>query len=158
MKEFVGHKLKLMVDNFPGPVEGVMVADSPQMLIVRGSDGKLVRIIKSRVSGFVPMDSEPVDFVPFHVMFCENEATRCPGVQFIQDGEGVSRKDFDKFMSPCPCKAESCKFGTKGEMRSVTGTYLKKMIAGALFGEYPVKKEKPNAPTAAKKPDLKTPE
>lgn len=154
MKEFIGHRLKVLADNFPGPVDGIMVQDRTDMFLLKGSDGKITRIIKSKVSGFVPMDFEPVDFVSFHMMYCENVDTKCPGVQFIQEGDGVSRKDFDKFMSPCPCRAESCKFGTKGELRSVPGSYLRKVITGAVFGEYP-EKERKNVAITAKKPEFK---
>lgn len=142
MKEFIGHRLKLLVDNFPGPIDGVLVGDHPQMMMIKGSDGKIFRVVKSRVSGFVPVDGEVVDYRPFQVLFCDNEKTKCPGVQFIQEGEGVARKDFDKFMSPCPCKVDTCKFGTKGELRSVSSKFLQEMLVGAVFGEYPAKEIK----------------
>jgi len=137
MREFVGHVLKVLADNFPGPVEGVVVDDKPNMILLKGKDGKVTRVVKSHISGFTPMDFEPFDFVPFHVLYCENDKEKCPGIQFIKEGAGVSLSECEQFMAPCPCRSKACKFGTKGELRSVSGKFLRKMVAGTVYGDYP---------------------
>ena len=141
MREFIGHTLKVLADNFPGPVEGVMVDDKPNMVLLKGKDGKIVRVVKSHISGFTPMDHEPVDFAPFQVMFCENKGQGCPGIQYVKEGTGVSKSECEKMMAPCPCRSDSCRFGTKGEIRGLPGEFLRKMIGGTMYGEYPEKKE-----------------
>jgi hypothetical protein len=142
MREFIGHVLKVIADNFPSPVEGVMVDDKPNMILLKGKDGKITRIVKSHISGFIPMDFEPFEFIPFHVMFCENEQARCPGVQYVKEGAGVAASEYEQFMAPCPCRVKACKFGTKGEIRSASSVFLRKMIGGTMYGEYPAKAKK----------------
>ena len=65
----------------------------------------------------------------------------CPGVQYVKEGSGFSHTDIEVFVGPCPCRAEDCIMGTKGELRSVSGKFLRGMIAGTMFGEYPKKGE-----------------
>ena len=137
MRQFIGHTLKVLADNFPTPVEGIMVEDRTDRISLKGKDGKITRVVKSHISGFTPMDFEPFEFVPFHVMYCENERMKCPGVQFIKEGAGVAQSEYDQFMGPCPCRNEACKFGTRGEIRSVNGEILRQMLAGTMYGEYP---------------------
>lgn len=144
MREFIGHKMKVIADNFPTPVEGVMVDEKPNMILLKGNDGRVTRVVKSHISGFMPMDFEPSDYVPFIVLACECEKAGCPGVQYVVEGEGFKKNDFEAFMSPCPCRTGDCRFGSKGELRSVGGSFLSRMLTGAMFGEYP-KKESRNA-------------
>ena len=79
--------------------------------------------------------------VPFLMLFCDNEKAGCPGVQFVKEGNGFAQKDFDMFTGDCPCKTEQCRMGSKGELRSVSGEFLRKVFAGMLYGDYPEKKE-----------------
>jgi hypothetical protein len=141
MRQFIGHTLKVLADNFPSPVEGIMVEDRTDRILLKGKDGKVTRIIKSHISGFTPMDFEPFEFVPFHVMFCANEKIGCPGVQFIKEGPGVAASEYEQFMGPCPCHSDTCKFGMKGELRTVNGEVLRQMLAGTMYGDYPEKEE-----------------
>lgn len=137
MRKFIGHVLKVLANNFPGPVEGVMVEDLPNMVLLKGKDGRVTRVVKSHISGFTPMDFEPTDYVPLHVLYCENTADGCPGVKYVHAGEGVAMKDHEDYMGTCPCRSKRCRFGTKGELRSVSGSCLKDMLAGTMYGEYP---------------------
>lgn len=139
MREFIGHTLKVLADNFPGPVEGVMVDDKPNMILLKGKDGKVTRVVKSHISGFTPMDCEPNDYVPFHVLYCSNADGGCPGVSYVHEGAGVAVKDYEAFMGACPCRSDRCRFGTKGELRTVAGSFLRDMMAGTMYGEYPRK-------------------
>jgi len=145
MREFIGHVLKVIADNFPGPVEGVMVDDRPSMILLKGKDGKITRIVKSHISGFQPMDFEPFKYVPLHIVYCANARQGCPGVQYIKEGAGVSVGDFELIMSPCPNRDEHCKCGTMGELRTANGELLRKMLAGTIYGDYPAKKGGKNA-------------
>lgn len=140
MREFIGHKVKVAVENM-GAVTGTLVDDRPSMILVKGADGTITRIIKAHICGFLPTDFEPFEYVAFHVLYCENKRLACPGVQYIKEGEGFARSDVEVFVGPCPCRCEDCTMGTKGELRSVSGKFLREMIAGTMFGEYPTKKE-----------------
>ena len=119
MRPFIGHSMKVLADNFPGPVEGTMIDDKPNMILLKGKDGKVTRVVKSHISGFVPMDFEPTDYVPMHMLFCENKGKECPGVKYVKEGPGMAAKDYEEFMGPCPCRTQDCSYGTKGELRSV---------------------------------------
>ena len=138
MREYIGHVLKVLADNFPGPVEGVMVDDKPNMILLKGKDGKITRVVKSHISGFTPMDFEPKDYVPLQILYCENTGIKCPGVSFIKDSAGVTASDCEPFMSGCPCRSDKCKHGTRGELRSVEGKKLSAMLSGTMYGDYPV--------------------
>jgi hypothetical protein len=138
MREFIGHKIKVATRAI-GIVEGLLVDDRSSMILVKGSDRKITRIMKSDIGSFMPMDFEPFEYVPFHVLFCENKRMPCPGVQYIKEGDGFSKSDVEDFVGPCPCRSEECVMGTKGELRSVSGKFLKGMLAGTMFGEYPKK-------------------
>lgn len=141
MREFIGHKLMVRSTGLPSAVEGIMVEDRSNMIILKGSDGSLTRVVKSHIAGFAPTDFEPVDYVPFHMLFCENRKSGCRGVKYIREGAGVAVKDYEEFMAPCPCRSQGCTFGTKGELRTVEGKILRETIAGTMYGDYPEKKE-----------------
>ena len=138
MREFIGHRVKFAVEQM-GMVEGTVVDEKPSMLLVQGSDGKITRVVKAHICGFLPLDFEPFEYVPFHVLFCENRKMSCPGVQYVKEGEGFSRQDIEVFAGPCPCRNEGCTVGTKGELRSVSGKFMHQMLHGTMFGEYPKK-------------------
>jgi hypothetical protein len=140
MREFIGHKMNLTVQE-KGDVEGIMVSENKSFLFLKEGDGRIHRYAKGKVIGFVPLDCEPVNFVPFHLLRCINKKTGCPGVQFIQEGAGFKPTDFETFMGPCECRADTCDFGTKGELRTVDGKFLKEMFKNVLFGDYPEGKE-----------------
>lgn len=144
MREYIGHKIKCVVEGFPGPMTGILVKEDANFMYVKGEKDTW-RIPKGKVCGFAPTDFEPVDYVPFHVLYCDNESIDCPGVQYIVAKAGFSQKDLSLMMEPCPCKSEACRRGTKGELRTVSGEFLKKVLAGMLFGNYPEKKEKKHA-------------
>ena len=141
MRELIGHKVRMAVEQM-GMVEGIVVDDRPSMVLLKGQDGKITRIVKIHICGFVPLDSEPFKYVPFHVLFCENKKIKCPGVQYVKEGEGFNREDVEVFVGPCPCRNSECVMGTKGELRSVSGEFLRTMIEGTMFGSYPKKEEK----------------
>jgi len=141
MREFVGHKVRFEIEGM-GNVEGVVINDAKDRVFVKRDDtDKITRIIKSHVCAFTPLDFEPEDYVPFHVLHCWNRKKGCPGVRFVLAGAGFKQSDFETFMEPCPCREEGCGRGTKGELRSVAGTFLKEMFADTIYGDYPEKKE-----------------
>jgi hypothetical protein len=140
MREFIGHKLKVGSRTF-GVIEGILVDDRPTMILIKGIDGTITRLLKQDIGGFLPTDFEPFKYVAFHVLFCENKRIGCPGVQYVKEGEGFNRGDVEVFVGPCPCRCEDCAMGTKGELRSVSGEFLRQMLAGTMFGEYPTKEK-----------------
>ena len=141
MRNMLGKEIDVYVQD-EGQVIGKLVSDERSFVLLKLEDGRIKRVVKQKICSFMPTGDEPeeVGYVPFHVLYCENPTTKCPGVQFVQEGEGVSKTDFEKFMGGCPCR-DDCRFGTKGELRSVDGAYLKDMFGNTMFGVYPEKKE-----------------
>jgi len=152
MRQYVGHKMKFVVEGFPVPVTGTMINEDGTFVYLKGEQ-EVTRIVKGKICAFAPMDFEPLDYLPFHILYCENEGIGCSGVQFVKEGSGFSQKDLDEFMEPCPCKSADCKRGTRGELRSVSGAFLKKMLNRMMFGEYP---EKKGEKSGSKRTDEKT--
>lgn len=149
MREFIGHVVKVAAEVI-GVVEGTVVDDRPSMILIKGKDGKITRVLKSKMCSFQPVDFEPYKYVPFLVLFCENKKMPCPGVQYIKEGDGFTRTDVETFVGPCPCRCEDCLMGSKGEFRSVSGEFLKAVVGGTMFGEYPKKKEQKRGNTNSK--------
>lgn len=142
MREFIGKKLTVVVEGFPQPVNGIMTNEDVTFIYLKSeTQGNIWRIPKQKLSGFTPVDGEPLPYVPFILLACDNQKDGCSGVQYIKEGNGFSQKDFDIFTGQCPCKNEQCRMGSKGELRSVSGEFLRKIFAGMLFGDYPEKKE-----------------
>jgi len=153
MRKFIGHQLQFIVDGqkVQGEFIGEGTGDEKGLLLVRDKEGSIWRIPKGKVGPFryAEAKDETADYVPFLVLRCFNPSTKCPGVQFIREGPGFRQADFGLFMDECPCKEESCKVGSAGELRSVKGSLLRTMLADTRFGEYPEKKGKRNASRAA---------
>jgi hypothetical protein len=137
MKKFIGTEVKFVVAEI-GPINGVVVGDQRDRVLVKGDDGKVVRLIKSKIIAFTP-EKEPnkKGGIPLHVLCCENLHTGCPGVQFVHQGQGFTQRDCDAFMDACPCKADDCRRGTKGELSCVDPAFLAEMLVGTLYGDYP---------------------
>ena len=138
MREYIGHELKLIADGIA--TKGLMVKEDSIFAYVKG-EKETWRIPKAKIGMFAPTDFEPFDYVPFHVLFCENPAINCPGVQFIKEGAGFSQQDMERFMKPCPQCSSECKRGSKGELRTVSGKFLSKMFSGTMYGDYPPEKK-----------------
>lgn len=153
MREFIGHKVKVAVEEV-GVVSGTVTSDTQLFLFVKGDDGKITRIVKSKICAFTPLDFEPHKYLPFFVLRCKNDKTGCPGVQFIKP-EGFSQDDFKTFMEPCPSRCDTCTYGSMGELRTVDGEFMRKIFKDIMFGDYPEPKKgktsaKPSArPSAA---------
>ncbi len=138
MKEFIGKKVEFVLDGFDKPFVAKVVEDSPVLVLVQGTnDTRPRRIVKSKIVMFMPMEDVETDSVSLQVLACQNVKLHCPGVKFVQEGAGVKRADFDKFMGPCPKRTPECKCGTMGELRSMPGSKLRDMVAGTVFGDYP---------------------
>jgi len=138
MRKLVGGRIKMVVVGV-GPVSGVLMADEKDIVYLRGDDdGSLTRIVKRHIAMFKP-EKEPEGSASAYVLFCENKAARCPGVQFVVSGEGFRKADFDLFMGPCPCRRDDCRHGSKGEIRCVDPAFLAGMLDGTLYGGYPEK-------------------
>lgn len=146
MRKFIGHQLQLLVDG--QKVEGEFIGegqgDEKGLLLVKDKDGTIWRVPKGKVGPFRYANSsdEDADYVPFLVLSCSNPSTKCPGVQFVKEGNGFKQSDFELFMGDCPCRADTCRFGSAGELRSVKGGLLREMLADTRFGEYPEKGKK----------------
>ena len=140
MREFIGHEVEFYVEG-QGIVKGTVINDAKDRIFVKRADGKVSRVIKLHICSFTPLDCEPEEYIPFHILHCWNKNTGCPGVRFVLEGEGFRAKDFEVFMEPCPCHDESCSYGTKGEIHSVPGTFLRETFADTIYGEYPKKKK-----------------
>ena len=141
VRKFIGHKVKFAIEGV-GQVEGIVVGEMKDRILVKGEDAKITRIPKGKICLFTPVDFEPFKYVPFHVLRCSNKETGCPGVQYIQEGAGIKETDFHIFMKPCPCLSEGCSYATKGELRTVDGTFVREMFDSVLFGDYPQKEKK----------------
>jgi hypothetical protein len=127
--------------------------DEAGTVLVKDKEGVVWRVPKGKIGLFTYVDSkeETAIFVPFLVLRCSitQPSTKCSGVQFIKEGSGFKRSDFGLFMDDCPCKDETCRFGSAGELRSVDGNLLRVMLSDTRFGQYPEKKGKANASRAA---------
>ena len=134
MKDLVGIRVKFLVDGVK--VEGVVVQDRADRVLVKTDEGKIPRVIKSKVSLFIP-ETEPEDFIPLQLLYCQNAEIKCPGVQYVAEGEKLENASFTAFMGPCPKRIESCRCGTKGDLRSLSSATLKRVMSGMLFGDYP---------------------
>lgn len=146
MRDLVGRKLKLVVEGFPQPMSGTLVDENQTFAYIQSAvkEDEVWRIPKGKICGFMSPDA-PTKFLPFHVLFCDNQGQKCKGVQFIKEGEGFSHRDLDTFMSQCPSRNLDCRCGSKGELRTVDSELLKRMFTGVLFGDYPEAKGKKNA-------------
>jgi RNase P/RNase MRP subunit p29 len=145
MREFIGHKVKIAVEGI-GAVEGTVVNDTKAILFVKGTDGAISRVPKSKICLFVPVDFEPFDYIPFYVLRCFNKKTGCPGVRYVKRGDeatqkGFTQADFQTFMEDCQCRCETCSAGSQGELRTVKGEVLSDMLTDTIFGDYPEPKE-----------------
>ena len=152
MRKFIGHVVKFAVEEM-GVVQGTVINDAKDRICVKGEDGKVTRVIKSHICAFTPLDFEPEDYIPFHVLHCANKKTGCLGVRFVQEGDGFRQSDFETFMGPCPCRDDSCSHGTKGELHSVSGSFLREMFADTIYGDYPKKKKEKKSGGTSGKPN-----
>jgi hypothetical protein len=82
---------------------------------------------------------EAVDFTDtcLLVLACENPSIRCSGVQYIKEGEGFTKVDFEAFMKPCKKRCETCRYGSKGDLRTMDVKVLVRMLSGTVYGDYP---------------------
>ena len=136
MKQFVGKEVEFVVQEM-GQFKAKVVGDRRDMVLVRGSKDPFPRrIIKSKIISFMPLE-ENDDDVNLLVLKCSNPTIKCPGVQYIKEGDGFSQKDFKAFMAPCPRCCETCRTGSEGELRTVSGSTLQDMLAGTMYGDYP---------------------
>ena len=135
MRDLVGQTVTFMLEGGI-PMKGLVVRDMKDRVLVKGEEGRIARIIKAKMLAFEP-EEEPGEWVNLLVLACQNPKIKCPGVQYVQEGEGFKQRDFEVFMGQCPRKCESCKVGSKGELRSVEGPFLRQMLAGVICGEYP---------------------
>jgi hypothetical protein len=134
MKDFLGIKVMFLVEGYK--VEGTVVEDKADRVTVKTADEKLIRIIKSKVQLFVPA-TEPQQYIPLQLLCCYNKETSCPGVQYVAEGDKLTRAIFAAFMDPCPMKNNTCQCRTRGDIRTIASSTLKSVMCGVLFGDYP---------------------
>ena len=142
MKRFIGKKVEFVVQGFPMPFSATVVKDLRDKVLIRGEGDKFVRrIIKSHITSYMPLEKVDEEDVNMLILSCENPTIGCHGVQFVKEGEGFNQRDFDSFMAPCKSKCETCRAGSRRELRSADGTLLRDMLTGTMFGEYPEEKK-----------------
>jgi len=136
VRRCIGKQVEFIVDGM-GQFQAKVVGDQRDMVLVKGAkDTYARRVIKSKICSYMPL--EPIgDEVNLLVLACENPTIKCPGVQFVKEGEGFSQADFKMFMGGCPRRCETCRSGSLGELRSVDGVKLGEMMSGTMFGDYP---------------------
>ena len=153
MRELTGKLVHFNIQGMNEPLIGMLVSEAKDLVYVRvekevrtkegGSEtthkeeAVIIRQPKGKIINWYPLDDEPKDFQPFHVLFCENRGINCEGVQYVKKGEGFSMSDINAFMDPCPLRCEECQYGTKGELRGVDSEFLNRMLGGTMFGDYP---------------------
>ena len=143
MKQFVGKKVEFIVESI-GAFSATVVSDRKDMVLVKGDKDKHARrIVKSKIISFMPLE-DVADDVNLLVLSCENPTIGCPGVQYIKEGEGFNKKDFMKFMVPCPARCQTCRPQSLGELRTLPGDVVRDMMSGTLYGDYPEAKEVEN--------------
>jgi hypothetical protein len=136
MKEFIGTKVTVIADGFT--IKGTVVEDRSDRVSIKEEEGKIIRVIKSKISIFTP-EKEPEQFVPLQLLCCVNPETKCPGVFFVSEGNTLNKESFSVFMDPCPMKNSKCLCKTRGDVRTVSSSTLKMVLSGTVFGDYPEK-------------------
>jgi hypothetical protein len=139
MKDLIGIKVQALADGVK--VEGIVVQDKLDRVFIKIANGKIARVIKSHITLFTP-ETEPEAFVPFQLLACHNPDIGCPGVRYVVEGEKLTRQMFSVFMDPCPLKQESCRCGTKGDLRTLSSATMKQTMCGVMFGDYPQQEQK----------------
>ena len=153
MRELTGKMVHFNIQGMDEPLIGMLVSEAKDMVYIRveretitnkggaetyHKEGPVIyRQPKGKIINWFPLEDEPKDFQPFHVLFCENRGINCDGVQYVKQGEGFSQADINDFMEPCPLRCDDCRYGTKGELRGVDSEFLNRMIGGTMFGDYP---------------------
>ena len=142
MKKFIGKKVEFVVEGFPSPFMAKVVGDSRDMVLVKGDKDDHVRhLIKSKICSFMSLEDVPEEDVSVLVLYCENPSTGCCGVNYIKEGPGFSRSDFDMFMKPCESRRGTCRTGSRGDLKLIEGKVLKDIFSGNLLGDYPESKK-----------------
>jgi len=143
MRKYIGHKLKLVISGFNSVVSGKMIEEDPYFIYLKSEvKDETWRLSKDKICGFTVVGQEPEPFVPFLVLCCDCKEIGCEGVKYIKEGKGFKQTDFDTFTSQCPRRNDKCRFGSRGELRSLSSETLKEMLSGLLLGEYPEKEVK----------------
>ena len=162
MKNFIGHKIQVMTRS-SGILSGVLVSEEPILIHLRGVDDVITRIFKQDIGGFKPLDgfeptTAPVTTLPpvsttpvtseskqncfFNVMCCFNQTIGCKGVQYVKEGQGISKNDIEHFVGGCGSRCSSCKICSIGDLRKIDEEILRTMVSDTIFGEFPKTKEK----------------
>ena len=136
MKEFIGIKVTIIADGFT--IKGTVIEDRADRVSVKDDDGKIIRVIKNKISIFTP-EREPEQFVPLQLLCCVNPETKCPGVCFVSEGNNLNKESFSIFMDPCLVKNSKCQCKSKGDLRTVSSVTLRAVMCGMVFGDYPEK-------------------
>lgn len=135
MRNLIGKQVKIRIDG--ETISGMLLQDLKDRVIVRGADGTVTAIIKSKISMFTS-DAMQEDCFPIYVLACQNTTIDCIGVRYMKSGKVVP-SDFDTFMRDCPLKSKNCKSGCIGEFQTLPSKILSKMVENTIFGDYPEK-------------------
>lgn len=140
MKKYVGKKVQFIIDGMSDSFSARVVSDHRDRVVVQDDMEQAYVIIKQKIVMFKPLEKvDEEDEVSLNVLYCENPTTGCPGVQYVKEG-GYNRKDFQTFMGPCQHHCGTCRAGSRGDVRSMDGRLLRRMLSGTMFGEYPHEK------------------
>ena len=141
MKELVGKKARILLSGGI-KVDGIVMQDTKQFLLVKVEGDEFAwRLVKSQISAIQPLEKIDTDG-SLLLLYCENPSIRCPGVQYLKESDTptVAQKDFTTFMQGCPLRQNSCRCGSRGDIRTIDINVLSKTLHGNLFGDYPDEK------------------
>jgi len=123
LKRLIGKKVQFLIEGVGKRFDATVIADYPDRVAVRDEEDRVVFIIKSKIALFRPLEPFSLDSEDsVCVLFCRDPSRGCNGVKYMHKGGTAKNSDFDLFMSPCPMKAESCKRGSHGDIRSCSKT------------------------------------
>lgn len=150
MKELMGKTVVIGVEG--GKFKGEVIADFPDRIVIAQSDNNkvnVVNILKTKLSYFAIQEDKTLEELrefgttasapPLTILGCQNPSLKCSGVRFVAEKREseLMKEDFEKFMSPCTMRKESCKCGSIGNLINTKADILIDIFSGLLVGEYP---------------------
>jgi len=131
----IGKKVMFMVEGIPeSRFCGLVIGNEKGLFVVRGNDGKVVRINKTKVVLFsVDGEEDPLQTT---VYGCFNSDIGCNGVKYLKVGPLVEL-EYENFMGICPKRAAGCQKVCLGDHRSLSSKVLANNFDGLLIGDFP---------------------
>ena len=132
MKNYIGHNVVVTADG--KAIKGQVLRDLQDRVLIRGKDGHILNIIKSKISMFFSLDDNI--FLPLFVLGCDNAGLKCKGVKYIKHGKPTD-DGYDMFMNACPMRNDNCKRGVFGNVFEIKEDVLVDMLSNTIYGDYP---------------------